>query len=284
MSMIEDLNKVHGRTISFRYFADKRLKPKRQPLEGKLVDAYPLYLEVKAKRQKTQRKSILDTYIIPDRLDQFLRDNATDILTETNALRERILSYKPYDNADFSLSYSLSGYSVIEEDICYLLGSILREEYQEARKKDSLELMKSDRKYSIPKLSLKSSILDEEQQEEEFDEQATAIFYRGKVNEIIEPIAVFAEVRDLAVPGKPCTLKLYEDYGKYIWGLDRYCQVMRDEIETTIISLSFFESANFRKTFKKCFGVDVYESVYNGLDKRSEERLSLRERLVKFNR
>ena len=258
MSNIKDPNKVYGQTISFRYYVNKHLKPRTQHWDGKLLDAYPLYIQIKAKQQTSQRKSILSAYVAPERLDQYLLNKAVDVATETNALRGRILAHKPFDSASFSLSQSLDGYNVYQEDVCYLIGELLREDYRKARVADSVGLMKSDSLYNLPELQFGLYSDDEDEQLAQFEQQATDIFYRGKVDEIIHPMAVFGEVRDLAVLGKPHVKALYDKFEKDFWGIDRYCQVIREQEKFTIISLGIFASKNFHEIFRKYFFNDVY--------------------------
>lgn len=280
MSKTKNTNKVYGQTISFRYYANKSLKSRPYLLGGERLDTYPLYIQIKAKQQTSQRKSALNVYVVPERLDQFLLDKDADILTETDALRERILASKPFDNATFSLSQSLDGYSAFQEDVCYLIGEILREDYKEAREKDSVELMKSDPLYNLPELRTGLYSYGKKERESQLADQATDIFYRRKVNEIIEPIVVFGEVRDLAVSGKPHVKELYEKYGKHFWGLDRYCEFIRERDKISLISLSVFMSSEFRNTFKKYFKKEAYNSVYEGFETLVDNKSSLRKRLA----
>lgn len=98
---------TYGSKISFRYFLEKKLKPKPYLWHGKTVDSYPLYVQITANTQTSIYKSNLNKYVAQDALASFLLDNAQAITDETNMLRDRILKLKPFERTDFSLKDAL---------------------------------------------------------------------------------------------------------------------------------------------------------------------------------
>ncbi|MCC5613407.1 hypothetical protein LC612_43720 [Nostoc sp. CHAB 5834] len=282
MNKEKDPNKIYGQTISFRYFTNKHLNPR--PFlwsSGEVQDSYPLYIEVKAKRQTSQRRSIVNAYVVPNRLEQFLRNNEHDITTEITSLRRRILAQKPFESSNFNLSKALEGYSVFQEDIVYVIGDLLREEYYNARRQDSINLLRSDLLYALPDLYAEwGDPNDEEYIFYAIEEQAGEILYRGTSTELIDPQVVFMEVRDLSVPGKPNVTALYDRYKKHFWGLDRYCSTIRTHTLHKVITFEDFMSPKFEKLFISYFKKEVWESVLEGFEQLKEDKPELKRKLT----
>lgn len=269
MRNTKDPNKIYGQTISFRYFADTRLKSKTRYRGEQRLDSYPLYIQIKVKKQTSQRKSIINAYVAPKELDGFLRDRATDVTTETNTLRDAILIHNPFENDNFNLSKSLEGLNVLREDVCSIIGMLIYSDFEQARTDDSIQLMQSDLLYSIPELHFGLYANDVSEQLEQLELQALQTHYSKSYDsrkEDIPYLSLFRQVRDLAVPGKPHVLKLYNKYNKHFWGLDRYCHVIRSQTRLTVVTFEIFLSEDFRKTFKDYFGTKVYSSVYEGFN------------------
>ncbi|QDK81255.1 hypothetical protein EXU85_22645 [Spirosoma sp. KCTC 42546] len=268
MSKSNDPNKVYGQTINIRYYLEKKVKSRPYFWEGQRLDSYPLYVQISVKRQNAQFRSVLGSYFPFERLDDLLNTHSQIIKEETQSLRNRVLAFKPFENANFSLNEALSGYSVLQEDICYIIGSHLYFDYKKSYVEDLVVRMKKDTAIYLPELFAGTIAKDDlDEQEAELRRRARSIFSRGDSLDKLNSRLVFNEVLINAVSVNKHLLAFKKKYGKHFWSLENYCAAMRYQMSSPVLTLGFFLSVNFKENYIKYWGLDSYDSMMNGIEK-----------------
>lgn len=288
-TIIKDYHSVYGRTIAFRYFVDKKLKTKEYLVGESTVKGYPLYIQITVRGQTHIRKSVLNKYVAPDALADFLRENTQAIDDETNALRERILKFKPFDSTDFSLKHALNEFSVMQDDVCDIIGNMIRPEYEKALETDliirlrqipnaqsrstrvvlkRLHVIHNSNEVKSKRRFRHKSLISVPALESSYDiKQAKDIVKSRKAYYSNNPGAVFGQVFSDAVPANKQVKDLYDLYGVEFWNIRDYCQKIRKALNLTIITLSFFKSVAFKTAFIRLYSKNQYDGVFQGFNK-----------------
>lgn len=253
----------YGQIISIRYYAEKRLKSR--PFvnkDGSIVDTFPLYIQIHAKRETFQRKSITGAYVDPESIEDYLHQNVQLITDETNAIYTRIKMSPAFSDGHFKLKHALENYSVLDEDVCHKIGELLYDDYCAAYLTDLRDRLQTQLFLSVPNLDpalLEPNFRDTKIAAHiEMTDRFQA--YRNYVSKIL-PRNVFGEVFDKAVSNNKHVLQLQERYGIHFWNLDNYCQALKSQCGYPIISIAYFLSDGFKGEFIKNWGIDRYTSI-----------------------
>jgi hypothetical protein len=258
---------TYGQTVSVKYYANQRLKSRPYfTRDGKTRASYPLYTQIVVRGKTVVQKSILNAYIPPDLLDNYLKDRAEDVAKETEFLQRKILDARPFEVADFSLSKILSNIDLkqvmFDAQISHILSGMLREALNSAIQNnlgedelcleaqaglfdgESLQIQQFQKKYYV--LSRQGDLLNTFPESSRLPLYQWVQFYSSFLPEV-------KAVRD--------------SYPIHLWRIQIYCNAIRENTKGTILTIADWKSGKFNELFLEVWkDTKSLECLNNGIN------------------
>ncbi|MBO0951585.1 hypothetical protein [Fibrella forsythiae] len=269
MNKLTEHQNIYGQKIGVKYYVEKGLKSRRLYYGDKILEGYPLYIRITVKRQSAQIKSVIEHYVPPEKLDEFLQKAPIKplIQDETNEIKRRILAFKPFDNESFKIAIALQGFSVEKYDIRYIIGSYLIQEYHEARSLDLLGWFCDEYDQYPTRQWLNTAYKIDDTEFNPIDRVARLTFStREAIHDSLTgilPLSVYNRIRADAVKGSYVE-DLVKRYGLPLLRLNQYLENFAVRARR-LPTLSLFLSSEFDNLFiEYCDNEEVLFSVRQG--------------------
>ena len=245
---------VHGQKITVRHYLNHDVKPRKEVwTDDKLYDAYPVYVQVQAKRQSTKFKSVANCYAAPEYFEEYLQSSWIKPLLddEVAQITKQVLRAKPFDNDHFKLSVVLGDFTKRNYYLCHVIGTYLLIDYNKARHTDLRRHFKALHQahpsaynfgFERTEYSVQSLI----------DEESRSVL---SLSESVPPAKVFSLIRAEATDCNPNVRALIEEYGMPLLLLDVYMEVMRPWVRR-LPTVDFYTSDEFSMAFEQFCAFD----------------------------